>query len=219
MSRSNLESSVGRVRLRFFKMILIALLLGGCVYRFTNLHVKPPQGIRAIAVEAVYDTTRNVLPHHLLWQNVQKEIALDGHLALVSQDEAEALLRLHLKWATLTPVAESTVGNTDKKDPKVLDVENPPNYRKFNVLPRAGRAATKEVITILVETDLWNLKTGEEIFKRTYSMRSVDYPARHNSQDLEQVIFPWTMEAYNSQFDEITKRIGRRIVTDLLVRL
>ena len=65
------KKSIGFFHLgRFASFLLLSLCvisIAGCAYRFTNKHIVTPEGIKTIAVEAIYDTGREVIRHELLW--------------------------------------------------------------------------------------------------------------------------------------------------------
>ena len=61
------------------------LLTSGCAYRFSNLHMKPPPGTKTIAIEAIYDTGKVAVPHEIIWEQLQKQFAINGRLRLASR--------------------------------------------------------------------------------------------------------------------------------------
>ena len=73
--------------------ITLALTMTACSYRFANPSIAPPPTVRSIAVEAVFDTGRRVLPHDLLWDSLQEAIIVSGKLRLAAPQVADAYLR------------------------------------------------------------------------------------------------------------------------------
>src|SRR5690606_35219325 len=117
-------------------LLPIWLLLGGCAYRFTNTAMKAPMGIQTIAVEAIYDTSREIFPHEELWSALQREIARNGRLMLTSQEEADALMVVTITNARVSPQG-SPSKEALSKDPLITDTDKG-NPSQFRNLRRAG---------------------------------------------------------------------------------
>src|SRR3989338_6044213 len=67
-----------------------------CTYRFSNLYLQPPKGIHTLYIESIFDSSREVVPHEILWEKIQKAFALNGKLVLTPKVEADAYLRAHI---------------------------------------------------------------------------------------------------------------------------
>src|SRR4051794_6895040 len=87
---------------------VLATLLSACAYRFTSEHTAPPAGVRTIAIEAIYDASREVIPRELLWESLQNAFAADGHIKLAPQSRADALLRAHIKEAGINSAGDNS---------------------------------------------------------------------------------------------------------------
>ncbi|MBM4252205.1 MAG: hypothetical protein FJ146_09560 [Deltaproteobacteria bacterium] len=158
--------------------LLPAFVLAGCAYRFTNRHVKLPAGVHSVAVEAVFDTSQEVLPHEMLWQSLQRAFAADGHWQLVSQSQADALVRAHVRAASVTAVGTNldndlnSRGVVKVKDPEAFDGGPPPVPSDFNQMTQAGKFRDQGTLTTVVEVEAWNLSTRQLIARKVYPVTS-----------------------------------------------
>ena len=189
----------------------------GCAYTFTNTHVQRPSGVESVAVEAIYDTSREVLPHELLWQSLQDAFASDGHLRLAPEAAADALVRAHIKAAQISPIG-SNPANGVQKDPQVFDHTSPSAPARFRTLTQAGQYRDKGQVVATVEVEVWNLHTRELLMKRTYPL-SDPFQAIHNAtpgvnRPNDHLRY---QEAVDASFKTIADNISRNVVRDLLV--
>jgi hypothetical protein len=190
--------------------------LSGCVYRFTNQHIVLPPGIRTIAIEAVYDTSREVLPHDLLWEALQEAFAADGHLRVVSQGRADALVRAHITRASDGPTG-SAESKGSLKDSKgiAIDQLQPSDFR---LLPEAGEFTTKQELSISVEVEVIDLRSRESLFNKSYqSLRTFRSFRSETSVAQRKSHFLFFEEARAAKFSEMSKDIAKAVVRDFLV--
>ena len=158
--------------------LCLSFVLSGCAYRFTNRHVKLPAGVHSVAVEAVFDTSQEVLPHEMLWQSLQRAFAADGHWQLVSQSQADALVRAHVRAASVTAVGTNldndlnSRGVVKVKDPEAFDGGPPPVPSDFNQMTQAGKFRDQGTLTTVVEVEAWNLSTRQLIARKVYPVTS-----------------------------------------------
>lgn len=207
--------------LKKIRIMCLCMFFAGCTYRFTNDSIVKPQGVRTIAVEAVYDTSREVIPHEILWESLQLAIAADGHLRLVGQSEADALMRAHIKSAAIT--ADGGEQNSGaKKDPKPYADESlvpPPN--EFPNLALSGRYRDSARVSYETQIEVFHLHTRELLFKQTYSGSEM-FRAVHQTASRQFTVpendFLRFEEAANAKFKEISKSIARQAVRDFLLR-
>jgi hypothetical protein len=196
----------------------LALPLSGCAYTFTNTHIQRPAGVQTVAVEAIYDTSREVLPHEVLWDSLQDAFAADGHLKVVPQAAADALVRAHIKQAAVGHVG-TDIDNKPVDDPKVFDGTRPNGPRDFKVLTQAGKYRTAGALTTVVEVEVWNLRTRTLLMKHTYSLgdgfQSSHYGNPSVGKPNDHLRFE---EAKEASFQQIAQNISRSVVRDLLVR-
>lgn len=204
---------------RRLKMGVFCLLLLGictsCVYRFSNTALRPPVGVRTIAVEAIYDVSREVIPHELLWIAVQKELARSGRLMLTSQEEADALMVVTLSKASVTPTGTPS-RETIARDPAITDTEKP-DYTEFRDLKRAGNRTTDEAVNMTINVEVHDLKTRAVLFNKNYaagttfkSLRAYNItPASSGYLNYE--------EALQSKVKDLSEQLASRIVADFLM--
>lgn len=203
---------------RLFAILMVILPLGGCAYSFTNKNIRRPSGVQTVAVEAIYDTSREVLPHELLWEALQNAFAADGHLKVVPQAAADALVRAHIKQAGVAHVGSET-DNLPLKDPEVFDGTRPNRPTDFKKLTQAGKFRDKGAISAVVEVEVWNLRTRSLLMKTTYSMsdgfQSLHFGNPSVGRPNDHLRF---QEAEEASFKQIAQNISRGVVRDLLVR-
>lgn len=206
--------------LAIFLVGLSAFLTSGCVYQFTNKHVVRPEGIRTIAVEAIFDSSREVLPHEVLWESLQAAIAEDGKLRLVGQGQADALLRAHLKDASVMPDGSVSL-NLPDKDPKFRGKMPPPAPAKFRRLEQAGQVRASSKIALVLDVEIWNLRTGSLLMKKTYSgqrgFRSIHADQKRTVTTKENDHLRYE-EALEAKMKSLGDDFSRQILRDLLVR-
>jgi hypothetical protein len=208
-----------RTRLRI-AWLALSTVVSGCAYRFTNAHVQRPEGIRTIAIEAVYDTSREVLPHELFWEALQAAFAADGKLRLASQERADAYLRIHLKDAALVP-AGSIVKNPPEQDPKLKGRVKPPEPTLFKPLGQAGEIKTFGQVRAEVEIEVWSLRTRSLLLRRTYDLTQ-QFRAVHGFGRDAVTTRSNDYLRYEESFDAKVKLMAQdlagQVVRDLLVR-
>jgi hypothetical protein len=192
-------------------------LLSGCVYRFTNEHIVRPEGIRTVAVEAIWDTSREVIPHEVLWQALQDAFAADGNLLLVSQRHADALVRAHIKDARVGgagPIRD--LG--PKKDPKVTDPNDPPGPGDFRQLTRAGQIREDGVVAMLVDVEVWSLRTRTLLMRKTYPVSDTFRAAYAiGSTTVPSNDFLRYQESLDARVLAMSQSIAQQVVQTLLV--
>lgn len=192
-------------------------VISGCAYKFSNKDLKTPEGIRTIAVEGIFDTSREVLHHEHLWSELQKAFASDGHLRVVTVGKADALVRAHIKTASISPSGES-IPNGREKDPKSFDKEEPDAPAEFKVLTQAGKYRDKAVISTVIEIEVWNLWTRTLILKRNYgiseSMQTIHAAVNVTTKGND---FLRLEESSDAKFQQIAKNAASQLVRDLFI--
>ena len=192
----------------------------GCAYRFSNAHVERPEGIRTIAIEAIYDTGREVLPHELFWEALQAGFAADGKLRLAPQDRADAYLRAHVRDAALVPVG-SIVKNPPERDPNIQGRVQLPQPTEFKPLAQAGELKTFGRVTAEIEVEVWSLRTQSLLMRRTYDLGQ-QFRAVHGFG--KDAVTPRSNdylryeEAFEAKVKLMAEDLANRVVRDLLVR-
>ncbi|SMF55461.1 LPS assembly lipoprotein LptE [Pseudobacteriovorax antillogorgiicola] len=195
--------------------LVISCSLGSCAYRFTNVVMTVPEGVQSIAVEGIYDTSREVIPHEILWTSLMEEFARNGRLVLTSKEEADALMTVQIKDAQVFPSgAPSSEAIT--KDPIVSDTDKG-NPFAFKNLRRAGNWTTTETVTYTIEVEVHNLRTRETIFSRNYSTSGSFRSIRASSVAQTRSGYLLYEEALQARMKSMSEGIARKVVTDFLL--
>ena len=209
------------------QLAMMRLLVGvfclqwGCAYRFTNKHVTKPEGINSIAVEAVYDTSREVLPHEHLWKALQDAFASDGHLRIAPQASADALVRAHIKQVAITPSGSVPPNREPDKDPDPFSGGEAPDPGDFRELSHQHPSKIRNYVSIsvVVEIEVWSLRTRTLILKQSYPATDAFlanyYGQPSSSPANDHLRFE---EAIESRVKSVSEQIARGVVRDLLVR-
>lgn len=202
-------------------LVAVSCVLPACAYRFTNQHIVRPEGIKTIAVEAVYDTSREALPHEHLWKSLQAAFAGDGHLQLATQGKADALVRAHLRKAIVAPTGTPPGPPEIEKDPNPLTADRPPEPAEFRQITRqhSSKILDHAAMSIVVDVEVWSLRTRTLLLKQTYgggqSFFANYYGLESSSNANDHLRFE---EAIEARFKVIADTIARGVVRDLLVR-
>jgi hypothetical protein len=155
--------------IRFNELFLAwAILANGCAYRFTNEYITRPSGIKTVAFESIYDTSRFPVPHEVVWEALQRELARSGYLVITSRYDADALIRIHITDGTSGPNG-TTVLNGPERDPEVFGGGQPPRPSSFRPLAIARSFSTEEGVSLAMTIDVWDLKAGQMISSGGFS--------------------------------------------------
>ncbi len=192
--------------------------LCSCVYRFTNLHVSVPEGIRTVAVEPIYDTSREILPHELLWDEMQRAIAAEGHLMLAPANKADAILRVRIKSARFSPTGTVIKPQIRTKDPATISPEQTtlPSYREFRTLTEAAELMPSTAVLIEVEVQLWHLETKKLLFEKSYVQSESFLSVRPSTSPRNNYLRE--NEAFRADFARMSRAISERVISDLLIK-
>lgn len=192
----------------------------GCAYRFSNMHTARPEGIRTIAIEAIYDTSREVLPHELFWEAMQAAFAANGKLRLAAQQDADAYLRLHIKQAIAAPEG-SIVRNLPENDPRINEGGPLPDASEFKSLGQAGEIKTFGRIQALVEVEVWSLRSKSLLLRRSYDI-SQRFRAVHgfgrDAVTTRSNDYLRYEEAFDAKVKLMAQDLARQVVQDLLLQ-
>ncbi|MCX6130969.1 MAG: hypothetical protein NTX25_18165 [Proteobacteria bacterium] len=204
-----------RLKIGEICLVLLLFMLSSCVYRFTNTALRLPIGVRSIAVEAVYDTSREVVPHELIWSAVQKELARNGRLFVTSQNEADALMILTLNHASVRPSGTPS-REPVSRDPVITDSEKgrPEDFRN---LRRAGSWTTDESVNLTLSAEVIDLKTKTVLFRREYSGATSFKSLRSVSVTSSNSAYLNYEEALQSKVKVLSEQLASRIVSDFLM--
>lgn len=199
-------------------LLIAGLSLSSCAYRLTNLHVQTPNKIKTIAIESIYDTSSEVIPHDQLWNELQRAFASNGHLHLASTKSADALLRAHIKNASTLKSGDRPGNNGEarKKDIDLYGAAGPIPPSANRNLSVATDYFTKDRLSMLIDIEVWDLKTRELILQRTYSGSFDTLAARPG--ELPELMTIRHEESSERGVAKIARTIAETVVSDLLVR-
>ena len=196
-------------------LLAVLTVAGGCVYRFTNVVMKPPAGVYSVAIEAIYDTSREVIPHEYLWVELQRAFAASGKVRVTSQKNADALVRAHITSASI----ESS-GSTEKgggglgRDTQLKRGEDPPFPSHFRNLNVSGRFAENVAMSFSVTVEIWDLNKRKLIKSGSYSGGAATLSHRGTSQQAQFIVLE---EALQNNFKVAARGIADRVVNDFLL--
>lgn len=199
----------------FATLLLFAGCLSSCAYRFTNIAMAPPGGVQSIAIEAVYNTSREVIPHELLWKAVQEEFARNGRIWLSSADKADALMTIHITQARLEPTG-TPIPEAINRDPPVADREGltPFNYKNLRI---AGSYTTTEAISFQVEVVVHHLRQNRILHQRQYQSGGNFRSFQASSVAQSATGFLLYQEGLEARFKQLAEQLSRRIVSDFFL--
>ncbi|MDA9951146.1 hypothetical protein N9D31_01100 [Oligoflexaceae bacterium] len=195
----------------------ILVILSSCTYRFTNRHIKRPADIKTIGIESVYDTSSVVLPHEILWQELQSAFAADGKLKLVPVSAADAVVRAHIQTAGFLP------GRIERIDEAILDPDvNDPtetakgdDYTNFRKLTQAGEYTLEDYIKFGTRIEVVDMRNRNVLLNKVYSGRRQLKTSRGGNDAGS--FFLIYQEAKQNRFRQISKQIAKKVVEDLLI--
>lgn len=214
MTLSILPKALSRLKMGGFCLLLL-LTSSACVYRFSNTALRPPVGVRTIAVEAVYDVSREVVPHELLWSAVQRELARSGRLMVTSQEEADAIMLITLKNASVNPSGTPS-REAISRDPTVTESDKP-DPQEFRNLKRAGNRTTDEAVNMAINVEVHDLKNRAVLFNRNYSAGTAFKSLRSETITPATSAYLNYEEALQSKVKELSEQLASRIVADFLM--
>ncbi len=195
--------------------LILPILSSSCAYRFTNIALRSPLGIQTIAVEGIWDNSREVIPHELLWSAVQREIIRNGRVTLSNQDEADALMVVSITEAKVSPSGVPGLERTPK-DPVSTDSDKktPTDYRN---LRQAGAWTITEAISFSVHVNVYDLKSRALLFNRAYSSGIEFKSVRPDAMTPTESAYLHNEEALQAKFKAASDSLARSIVNDFLM--
>ena len=193
-------------------LIASIFICSACSYRFTNLSTEVPQELRSISFEAIYDTSRTVLPHQHLWEELQRAFAADGHLLVRSQGRADAVLRAHILSASVGPTGRAEANGLTKDQEKYRKPAPKPN--QFRDLNLAGEYTQEELIQVAIDIEVINLYTKKVLFTKRYA-GAEKFRSLHKVQGSSQYLL--YDEALSFSFRKISRNIAQNVVRDFIV--
>lgn len=194
---------------------ILSLLSNSCAYRFTNVVMSAPVGIQSIAIEGVYNTSREVIPHEILWNALSEQFAKNGRLQVTSKENADAILRVRLSDASVKP-SGSPSSESIYKDPVVTTTDKRTPF-EFKNLRRAGNWTTEERLSFALTVEVYNLHTKKLIFSRSYSTSGAFRSIRASTVATSNSGYLLYEEALEARMKSLSTGIASNIVTDILL--
>ena len=142
------------------------LLLVGCSYKFSNAYYRAPSGVKTLYIESIFNTSKLVLPHQILWEEIQETFARDGRVLLTNSKKADAYLRIQIKEASEVQYDKDEWDNPVKAD---LNGNLPPTPKEVPDLKRAGKYAKKARMGLLIIVESYHLRTKKVLLKKQYT--------------------------------------------------
>lgn len=203
--------------LQVLRIMLVCLISSSCAYRFTNLHMKAPEGAKSIAIEAIYDTGKTVLPHEILWEQIQHQFAINGKLKLAPASRADLYLRAHIKKSSIRPTSTEKVRSTEPDSfyngASPATPWRPQEYPNYNV---ASSYSKTETLSMSLEVEVWNLHTRKKIFSDVYS--GGETWTVYDGSLPPEFAFLKAEESFENAFEGLSYALARAIVRDVLTR-
>ena len=195
------------------------LILSSCSYRFSNLHMRAPAGSKSIAIEAIYDTSHQVLPHEYIWESIQRQFANDGRLELRSQENADLYMRVHLKNASFAP---NNLFYQTAKDPVSFERADllkegfisPYPLSAYSRYRRAMSFYRSNIFSMSLKAEVWDLRTRQMIFERSYGLGGT-YSTDPGGSPLEYG-FLRVEENFENLFAGKAAEFAKNVVSDFL---
>lgn len=202
--------------LRLPVFILLFILIHSCSYRFSNSdRLQSQRSPRSLAVEGIFDTSRQVIPKDLLWREIQEAFANTGKVPLRPAKSADMLLRVHISDAAMAP-------NPGKFDTGVTDPEKP--YAGDNLqpsrLPPLSRSfddhSMREAVKTSFSVELWDLHSTKMVFQKNYQ-QSFQYRLTESKTSDRATLY--SKENLDTEFTSSARLIARSIYLDVLGKL
>ncbi len=163
-------------KLTKFLSSLYLILSTSCVYHFTNKHISVPQGAKTIAIAPIFDSSRIVIAHDVLWNALQEAFATSGHLRLAPSAYADFFLQAHVKDGTRSQYesdAKNTITNPDMfinpttNTPYELKDQNSGGYVNLHA---ADVYSKRERVHFTVLVEIWDLRNKTLLLKKEYPL-------------------------------------------------
>ena len=195
-------------------LIFFFFLFYSCQYRFTNLYLKSPPHVKKLNVEAIYDSAGLVLPHEILWSELQKSIIRSGFFELEDLDKADAYLRAQIVSSNLNQFGAKVRERDSEDSNPSAKIPTKKKITEYKDLNRAFNYATRASVNYIVNVEIWDLHKNKVIFKKTY-YDSGQYNLQ-NAKTTPETQFIKQEETFEQAFARSSENIARRVVIDFL---
>ena len=202
---------------KFMFLMFFFIAICSCNYRFSNLYYKAPLGSKTIAVEGIYDTSKVVVPHSYLWKSLQKEFVINGVLKLAPQSRADLYLTTQIVDISINP--QNIQGGGRLKEPEHFNIDaatgrNPHPLNAYPSYKQSGAFALENIMRVSILVELWDLRTNEQLFSRSYYGDGA-YNVYHPNSAVEYG-FLMADESYEGAFRGIADSLARSVVRGVL---
>ena len=199
----------------FLKWVLLSAFTCQCTYRFSNLYKKAPSGVQSLAIEAIYDSSKNIIPHEILWDSLQRQVITSGKIALAPTNRADALLRVQIKNTERMQFNAEFFKETE--DPKTFI--SPLTH--FPYLPQeyidakvASYFAKWEKVAYIAHVEIWDLRTQKLLSQRVYPV-AFDRKTFHSITPNHHR-YLYLTEGMENAFSSSAQTLAERIIGDFL---
>lgn len=204
------------------KLIFITLyiiVVNSCSYRFVNISLNSNFKPKAICVEGIYDTSKEVIPHELLWKSLQKKLIQSGGFYLTNCKEADFILKAHIIDAQIIPYGSPRVYGPlqDPSNVKINDEQI--NFNDFRILTKAGSYTIRENVNVNVKIEVINLYNKNIILNKNYTANNIFWSARSDAHIERKAHFLLYEESLNYSFKKLSDTISQNIIKDLINKL
>ncbi|MCX6117596.1 MAG: hypothetical protein NT027_08650 [Proteobacteria bacterium] len=199
-------------------LVSLCVTANSCAYRLTNLHMRNPNKIQSIAIEGIYNTGSEPIPHDQVWDQLQRAFAANGHLKIASVGKSDALLRAKISNTrySRSGALDDTQSGSDRSDPPLYPVTgNPLAPNKLPDINTARKYFQKDLLTFNLEVEVYDMSTKAILLQRTYSL-AVDTLAIRS--DANAVAFLRHEESVQYGIAKSARSVADNIISDLLVR-
>ena len=175
----------------------------------------PPSNIHSIAIEGIYDTSREAIPHEILWSAISEQFGRNGRLMVVSPEEADALVRVHIKKAQVVATGSPTIESI-RNDPDVTadNKFTPPEFKNLQI---AGSYTKEESLKFTCFIEVYDLHTRKVIFKKDYNAAGTFSSITGNSVTRKEGYFLFYEESLQGRMKAMSEQLARSFVTDFFL--
>jgi hypothetical protein len=186
----------------------------GCVYRFTNKHIFVPDGAKKIAIAPIFDSSRIVIPHDMIWHSLQQAFASSGHLIVETASKADFFLQAHVKDAASSQYESDALATLQNPDQFINPATNQPYAPSDYVnLHAADNFSKRERLSFNVLVEIWDLRNRTLLLKKEYPVASnfnmFAIPSTRESQFLR------NEENNELLVNSLSKDFAQNVVNDL----
>ncbi len=186
--------------------------LAACTYSFSNLDFHPPTNVRSIAIAGIYDTSRRIIPHALLWESLQREIIKSGKIALREPSQADVYLKTHLLEATIADGDERRIPEKKRLSFAEPDSDDLSKPYSFEDLKTAERFSVSHSLGLTVAVEIWDLRSKRCLLNKRYFAQAGR--GAWNEKIPKELRFIRSQESLDYMFADASDEIARQVLVD-----